>query len=172
MGRNLASRIPFFSKRYLPMIQLDIKEILNILPHRYPFVMIDRVLELDDTNILALKNFSFNEPYAQGHFPNNPIMPGVMMVEAMAQASTILATKFCEKNMEITDMMKYAAKGTGILFTSADEVRFKKVIIPGDQLKIKSKLIRQARNLFDFETQIFVEDKRVAEAKLKAIYGP
>jgi len=154
------------------MIQLDIKEILNILPHRYPFVMIDRVLELDDTNILALKNFSFNEPYAQGHFPNNPIMPGVMMVEAMAQASTILATKFCEKNMEITDMMKYAAKGTGILFTSADEVRFKKVIIPGDQLKIKSKLIRQARNLFDFETQIFVEDKRVAEAKLKAIYGP
>ena len=60
------------------MIQLDIKEILNILPHRYPFVMIDRVLDLDDTMILALKNFSFNEPYAQGHFPDNPIMPGVM----------------------------------------------------------------------------------------------
>jgi len=154
------------------MIQLDIQEILNILPHRYPFVMIDRVLELDNNSILALKNFSFNEPYAQGHFPNNPIMPGVMMVEAMAQASAILATKFCEKNMEMKDLIKYTAKGTGILFTSADEIRFKKVVVPGDQLKIKSKLIRQARNLFDFETQIFVENRVVAEAKLKAIYGP
>lgn len=154
------------------MIQLDIKEILNILPHRYPFVMIDRVLDLNDNMILALKNFSFNEPYAQGHFPDNPIMPGVMMVEAMAQASAILATKFCEKNMEMKDLLKYAAKGTGILFTSADEVRFKKVVVPGDQLKIKSTLIRQARNLFDFETQITVDERIVAEAKLKAIYGP
>lgn len=154
------------------MIQLDIKEILNILPHRYPFVMIDRVLDLDDTMILALKNFSFNEPYAQGHFPDNPIMPGVMMVEAMAQASAILATRFCEKNMEMKDLLKYAAKGTGILFTSANEVRFKKVIVPGDQLKIKSTLIRQARNLFDFETQITVDERIVAEAKLRAIYGP
>ena len=154
------------------MIQLDIKEILNILPHRYPFVMIDRVLDLDDTMILALKNFSFNEPYAQGHFPDNPIMPGVMMVEAMAQASAILATRFCEKNMEMKDLLKYAAKGTGILFTSADEVRFKKVVVPGDQLKIKSTLIRQARNLFDFETQITVDERIVAEAKLRAIYGP
>lgn len=154
------------------MIQLDIKEILNILPHRYPFVMIDRVLDLNDDMILALKNFSFNEPYAQGHFPDNPIMPGVMMVEAMAQASAILATKFCEKNMEMKDLLKYAAKGTGILFTSADEVRFKKVVVPGDQLKIKSTLIRQARNLFDFETQITVDERIVAEAKLKAIYGP
>lgn len=154
------------------MIQLDIKEILNILPHRYPFVMIDRVLDLNDNMIIALKNFSFNEPYAQGHFPDNPIMPGVMMVEAMAQASAILATKFCEKNMEMKDLLKYAAKGTGILFTSADEVRFKKVVVPGDQLKIKSTLIRQARNLFDFETQITVDERIVAEAKLKAIYGP
>ena len=154
------------------MIQLDIKEILNILPHRYPFVMIDRVLDLNDDMILALKNFSFNEPYAQGHFPDNPIMPGVMMVEAMAQASAILATKFCEKNMEMKDLLKYAAKGTGILFTSADEVRFKKVVVPGDQLKIKSTLIRQARNLFDFETQITVDERIVAEAKLRAIYGP
>jgi beta-hydroxyacyl-ACP dehydratase FabZ len=153
------------------MIKLDIKEILNILPHRYPFVMIDRVLDLDDNNIVALKNFSFNETYVQGHFPDNPIMPGVMMVEAMAQASAILATKFCEKNMEMKDLLKYAARGTGILFTSADEVRFKKVIIPGDQLYIKSKLVRQARNLFDFESQIFVEERIVAEAKLKAIYG-
>jgi beta-hydroxyacyl-ACP dehydratase FabZ len=153
------------------MIQLDIKEILNILPHRYPFVMIDRVLDLDDNNIVALKNFSFNEPYVQGHFPTNPIMPGVMMVEAMAQASAILATKFCEKNMEMKDFLKYAAKGTGILFTSADEVRFKKVVVPGDQLNIKSKLVRQARNLFDFETQIFVEKRVIAEAKLKAVYG-
>ena len=153
------------------MIKLDIKEILNILPHRYPFVMIDRVLDLDDNNIVALKNFSFNETYVQGHFPDNPIMPGVMMVEAMAQASAILATKFCEKNMEMKNLLKYAARGTGILFTSADEVRFKKVIIPGDQLYIKSKLVRQARNLFDFESQIFVEERIVAEAKLKAIYG-
>ena len=90
----------------------------------------------------------------------------------MAQASAILATRFCEKNMEMKDLLKYAAKGTGILFTSANEVRFKKVIVPGDQLKIKSTLIRQARNLFDFETQITVDERIVAEAKLRAIYGP
>jgi 3-hydroxyacyl-[acyl-carrier-protein] dehydratase len=154
------------------MIQLDIREILNILLHRYPFVMIDRVLDLNDNTILALKNFSFNEPYAQGHFPNNPIMPGVMMVESMAQASAILTTKFCEKNMDMKNLLEYAAKGTGILFTSADEVRFKKVVKPGDQLKIKSTLIRQARNLFSFATQITVDELIVAEAKLKAIYGP
>jgi beta-hydroxyacyl-ACP dehydratase FabZ len=151
---------------------LDIREILSTLPHRYPFVMIDRVLELDDSKIVALKNFSFNEPYVQGHFPENPIMPGVMMIESMAQASAILATKFCENNMELKDLMKYASKGTGILFSSADAVRFKKVVVPGDQLIIKSTLVRQARNLFDFESVITVDSIIVAEAKLKAIYGP
>jgi beta-hydroxyacyl-ACP dehydratase FabZ len=154
------------------MDQLNIKEILNILPHRYPFVMIDRVLEVNEEKIVALKNFSFNEPYAQGHFPDNPIMPGVMMVEAMAQASAILATRFCEKHMDMADFLKYSSRGTGILFSSADEVRFKKVVTPGDQLIIKSKLTRQARNLFEFESNISVDKFIVAEAKLKAVYGP
>lgn len=95
-----------------------------------------------------------------------------MMVESMAQASAILATKYCEKNMSSEELFKYASRGTGILFSSADEVKFKQVVTPGDQLIITSKLVRQARNLFDFESKITVDNIIVAEAKLKAIYGP
>jgi len=150
------------------MNNINIQEILSLIPHRYPFIMIDRVIDYDDYNLIALKNVSINEPYIQGHFPGNHIMPGVMMIESMAQASTVLAFKHIEKNAE--KIMKYF-KGAGILFTSADNVKFKKVVYPGDQLYVHTTMTRQTRNLFEFETRIEVEKIIVAEAKLKALAG-
>lgn len=146
------------------------KEILELLPHRYPFLMIDKVLNYDEKDIVAIKNFTINEPYVQGHFPNNHIMPGVMMVEAMAQASTILAFKFVSEHITTENLVKYF-KGADILFVAADQVKFKKVVVPGDQLKIFSTLIRNARNLFEFDCRIEVDGLIVAEAKLKATAG-
>jgi 3-hydroxyacyl-[acyl-carrier-protein] dehydratase len=152
------------------MNPLSTQEVLQILPHRYPFLMIDRVIDYDSHHLVAIKNFTVNEPYVQGHFPENHIMPGVMMVESMAQASTILAWKYVVNHVSSEDMSKYF-KGPGVLFVGADQVRFKKVVLPGDQLTVYSTLIRNARNLFDFETRIEVNGLVVIEAKLKAMGG-
>lgn len=149
------------------MNSINIQEILSMIPHRYPFIMIDRVIDYDSHNLTAIKNVSINEPYIQGHFPGNHIMPGVMMIESMAQASTVLAFKHIEDN---PDIMKYF-KGAGILFSGADQVKFKKVVIPGDQLYVYTTLIRNARNLFEFESRIEVQGIVVSEAKLKALAG-
>ncbi len=153
------------------MKSLTSQDLLSILPHRYPFLMIDKVLDYDTEKIVAIKNFTINEPYVQGHFPGNHILPGVMMVEAMAQTSTVLAFKYVEECVNTADLARYFGKGTGILFVGADQVRFKKVVVPGDQLFIHSNLIRNSRNLFDFDARIEVEGIIVAEAKLKAIAG-
>lgn len=149
------------------MNSINIQEILSMIPHRYPFIMIDRVIDYDSHNLTAIKNVSINEPYIQGHFPGNHIMPGVMMIESMAQASTVLAFKHIEDN---PDIMKYF-KGAGILFSGADQVKFKKVVLPGDQLYVYTTLIRNARNLFEFESRIEVQGIVVSEAKLKALAG-
>jgi 3-hydroxyacyl-[acyl-carrier-protein] dehydratase len=153
------------------MKTLSSQDILSILPHRYPFLMIDRVLDYNAKTITAVKNFTINEPYVQGHFPGNHIMPGVMMVEAMAQASTILAFKYVEDVMPSEDFFKYMAKGAGILFVGADQVRFKKVVLPGEQLIIHSTLTRNARNIFEFDARIEVDGLIVTEGKLKALGG-
>lgn len=150
------------------MNSLNIQEILSMIPHRYPFIMVDRVLDYDELNLTAIKNVSINEPYIQGHFPGNHIMPGVMMIESMAQASTILAFKYVEQHSD--DILKYM-KGPGILFSGADQVKFKRVVYPGDQLLVYTTLTRNARNLFEFDSRIEVEGIIVAEAKLKALAG-
>lgn len=150
------------------MNSINIQEILSMIPHRYPFIMIDRVVDYDTANLTAIKNVSINEPYIQGHFPGNHIMPGVMMIESMAQASTILAFKYVENNAD--DIVKYF-KGAGILFSGADQVKFKKVVYPGDQMYVYTTMTRQARNLFEFESRIEVDKIIVAEAKLKALAG-
>jgi 3-hydroxyacyl-[acyl-carrier-protein] dehydratase len=130
--------------------------------------MIDRVIDYDSQTLTAIKNVSINEPYIQGHFPGNHIMPGVMMIESMAQASTILAFKYVEEHAD--DIVKYF-KGAGILFSGADQVKFKKVVYPGDQMFIHTTMTRQARNLFEFDARIEVDKIIVAEAKLKALAG-
>lgn len=141
-------------------------EILDILPHRYPFLMIDRVLDYDENTLTAMKNFTANEPYVQGHFPGNHIMPGVMMIEAMAQASTLLAFKYLQNN----DLLQDFYTGN-ILFTAADQVRFKKVVVPGDQLIIHTKLIRHARKIFEFDAAALVDNITVSHGRLKAVAG-
>lgn len=149
------------------MNSINIQEILSMIPHRYPFIMIDRVVDYDTHNLTAIKNVSINEPYIQGHFPGNHFMPGVMMIESMAQASTVLAFKYIEQNPEV---MKYF-KGAGILFSGADQVKFKQVVYPGDQLFVYTTMTRNARNLFEFDSRIEVDKIIVAEAKLKALSG-
>jgi 3-hydroxyacyl-[acyl-carrier-protein] dehydratase len=141
-------------------------ELLDILPHRYPFLMIDRVLDYDENTLTAIKNFTVNEPYVQGHFPGNHIMPGVMMIEAMAQASTVLAFKYLQNN----DLLHEFIQG-GILFTAADQIRFKKVVVPGDQLVIHTRLTRHTRKIFEFDAAASVDNIIVSHGKLKAVAG-
>jgi beta-hydroxyacyl-ACP dehydratase FabZ len=153
------------------MKSLSSQDILSILPHRYPFLMIDRVLDYDEKTITAVKNFTINEPYVQGHFPGNHIMPGVMMVEAMAQASTILAFKYVEEQMSSVDFFKYMAKGAGILFVGADQIKFKRIVVPGDQLTVRAIMTRNVKNIFEFDARIEVDGLIVTEGKLKALGG-
>jgi 3-hydroxyacyl-[acyl-carrier-protein] dehydratase len=138
----------------------DIIEVLKTLPHRYPFLMLDRILELTSETVVGLKNVTINEPFFQGHFPGQPIMPGVMIVEAMAQAGGILGFSLLD------DM-----KGNTIYFMGMDKVRFRKPVRPGDQLIIKARLLKQKGSIFKMQAEAFVEDQLVAEAELLATLG-
>jgi 3-hydroxyacyl-[acyl-carrier-protein] dehydratase len=137
---------------------MDIKEILQYLPHRFPFLLIDRVLELEaGKRIVAVKNVAINEPFFQGHFPENPIMPGVMILEAMAQAAAILSYKTF--NRESTQNLLY-------YFVGIDKARFKKPVIPGDQLVLDVTMIRNVRGIGKFTAAARVGESVVAEAEL------
>jgi UDP-3-O-[3-hydroxymyristoyl] N-acetylglucosamine deacetylase/3-hydroxyacyl-[acyl-carrier-protein] dehydratase len=110
---------------------LDIRQVLDLLPHRYPFIMIDRVSELIDENeLVAIKNVTINEPYFQGHFPGVPVMPGVLQVEAMAQAAGILMLR------------RVSSEGKIAFFMSADKVKFRQAVVPGDQIEVRVKLTK------------------------------
>ena len=136
---------------------MDILEIKKRLKHRYPFLMIDRVLELEEgVRCVALKNVTVNEPYFQGHFPESPILPGVLIIEAMAQAGGIAGySLYKNADKEIT----YLA---GI-----DNVKFKKPVVPGDQLILKSEFIKRKLNIWMLKGEAFVDDNLVAKADMK-----
>jgi len=137
---------------------MDIHKVLTMLPHRYPFLMIDRVLEFEsDTRLLALKNVTFNEPFFNGHFPVRPVMPGVMIVEAMAQATGILAK---ESHPELVgeDSLYY--------FVGIDKARFKRPVEPGDQLHLEVKLKASKRGIWMFSGKATVDGKIAATAEL------
>ncbi|MEN6616683.1 MAG: 3-hydroxyacyl-ACP dehydratase FabZ [Syntrophorhabdus sp.] len=137
---------------------IDINEILDIMPHRYPFLLVDRVIELEPaTKIIAIKNVTLNEPFFQGHFPGRPIMPGVLILEAMAQAGGVLAFKSFP-----------GMKGT-VLFTGIDNTRFRKPVIPGDQLKLVVNVVKHRREIWVFEAEAYVENDVVAEARIMAM---
>ena len=138
----------------------DIVEILKVLPHRYPFLMLDRILEMTADSVVGLKNVTINEPFFQGHFPGKPIMPGVMIVEAMAQAGAILGYALLDNDEEMA-----------IYFMGMDKVRFRKPVLPGDQLIIKAKLMKQKGSIFKMQGEAFVADQLVAEAELMATLG-
>lgn len=137
---------------------MQIKEILNCLPHRYPFLLIDRVLSCEaGKNIVAVKNVAINEPFFQGHFPGNPIMPGVMILEAMAQAAAILS--FQTNNRDSTRNLLY-------YFVGIDNARFKKPVIPGDQLVLDVAIVRSVRGIGKFDARARVGETLVSEAQL------
>jgi 3-hydroxyacyl-[acyl-carrier-protein] dehydratase len=134
----------------------DIRQVLKYLPHRYPFLLIDRVLSCDPgKKIVALKNVTINEPYFGGHFPNFPVMPGVLIIEAMAQAAAILTF--------MTEGGK-ADKKSIYYFVGIDDARFKKPVTPGDALHLNVLLERRVRGIWKFKAEARVEDAVVAEA--------
>jgi 3-hydroxyacyl-[acyl-carrier-protein] dehydratase len=140
------------------MTTMDIHEILKRLPHRYPFLMVDRVLELDKgKRIKALKNVTANEPYFLGHFPGRPVMPGVMMLEALAQASAILA--FDKAEVRPDDK-------TVFYFVGVDNARFKRPVVPGDQLILNATLERTRASVVKFAVNAMVGDAVAVEAEL------
>lgn len=139
------------------MSQLDINEVLAHLPQRYPMLMIDRVKLIDGKRIVALKNVSANEPYFQGHFPNRPIMPGVLILEAMAQAAGILYFH--------SEKMKPDANSV-YYYVGIDNARFKKPVIPGDQLEIEALIERNLRGILKVACVARVGGELVAEASI------
>jgi len=137
---------------------MEIKEILEYLPHRYPMLLVDRVLEIEPgKRILALKNVSVNEHFFVGHFPHHPVMPGVLIIEALAQAAAILS--FCTRGKKPDDKSVY-------YFVGIDEARFKRPVVPGDQLLLEVAKERELQGVGKFAAQARVGEKLVAEAKL------
>ena len=133
------------------------EQILGLLPHRYPFLLIDRVLEVSDDRVVALKNVTFNEPYFQGHFPGAPVMPGVLQVEAMAQAGGILASRTV-----VFDPTTHV-----MLFMAIDAVKFRKAVVPGDQLHIEVAPLRKGK-IFKMKGEIKVDGQVVSSAEFLA----
>jgi 3-hydroxyacyl-[acyl-carrier-protein] dehydratase len=137
---------------------IDIVSILELLPHRYPFILVDKVLDYKSLDyITAIKNVTINEPFFMGHFPGNPIMPGVLMLEALAQAGAILSN-LSRKPSEGHDFIYF--------FASIDNAKFKQIVVPGDQLRLDVKLIAQKRDFWRLRGEAFVGDKLACSADL------
>ena len=125
---------------------IEIKEIMSILPHRYPFLLVDRVLSLEPSvSVVGIKNVTMNEPFFTGHFPGNPVMPGVLIIEAMAQVAGILA-------------FKSGMQGSQVYFMSIDKVKFRKPVFPGDQLRFEVKVVQIRGNVWKWSGEAFIED--------------
>jgi 3-hydroxyacyl-[acyl-carrier-protein] dehydratase len=139
-----------------------LEEIKRILPHRYPFLLVDRILSMElGQHIVGLKNVTVNEPFFVGHFPQNPIMPGVLIVEAMAQVAGILALLSTPENLG----------NQNLYLMSLDKVRFRRPVVPGDQLILDLKVLRGGKKVFKMAGKATVEDTLVAEAELMAMVG-
>lgn len=140
---------------------MDVNEIKRIIPHRYPFLMVDRVTECDmDSRIVGIKNVTADEPFFQGHFPEFPVMPGVLIVEALAQVACILALKILKKEGH-----------PSVFFTGIDAAKFRKPVVPGDQLRLELNKIKQRGTLFRFQAEAYVGDVLVTECTLQAMLG-
>jgi len=140
----------------------DVREILTLLPHRYPFILVDRILEITlGERIVGLKNVTINEPFFQGHFPGEPIMPGVLILESMAQVGAILAY--------LSEREKFA--GQLVYFAGLDEVRFRRKVTPGDQLIIKTEIVKRKGKVYKLASKVYVDEQLAAEAMLMATFG-
>jgi len=141
--------------------QVNIQEILKVLPHRYPMLLVDKVVEInDDEGIVAIKNVTINEDYFNGHFPNNPIMPGVLIIESMTQAAGI----FVLFNNKELDPKKYQ-----VFFMSIEEAQFRKPVVPGDVLYLHIKKVQNRGNVWKMKGEARVDGKRVANAIFSAM---
>jgi beta-hydroxyacyl-ACP dehydratase FabZ len=140
---------------------MNVEEIMKYLPHRYPFLLVDRILELEkDTRVVGIKNVTHNEYFFQGHFPGKPIMPGVLIVEAMAQVGGVLYAK------------SIGLEGTqAVYFMTIDQCKFRKQVIPGDQLRIEMTVIRKRKRGWKMRGEVFVDGSLVSEAELLAFLG-
>ena len=138
---------------------IDIEKIKTLLPHRYPFLLVDRVLEAEKGQyIKALKNISFNEPFFQGHFPSKSVMPGVLIIEALAQAAGLLGTLGVEEGDISEDSLFY--------LVGVDKVRFRKPVGPGDQLILDVKFLALKRNIWKFHASAYVDSQLVTSAEI------
>ena len=145
-------------------MEMNINEVKKFLPHRYPFLLIDRVLDFTvGKNLTAIKNVSFNEPHFAGHFPDQPIMPGVLIIEALAQATGILAFK-SEVGQPVT--------GQIYMLVGVDKVRFKRTVEPGDQLKLYVEVMTVKRGIWKFDCRATVEEQLVTSAEIICTQKP
>ena len=136
---------------------IDINEIKKYIPHRYPFLLVDRIIELEvGKRVVGLKNVTVNEPFFPGHFPHSPVMPGVLIIEALAQAAAVLAFK-TEGTVPDENSMVY--------FASVDNVRFKRPVVPGDVLILEAEIVRTIRNIWKFKAVARVEGEVATEAE-------
>lgn len=140
-------------------MQINISEIMAMIPHRYPLLLVDRVIELKpNESIIAIKNVTFNEPHFTGHFPTKPIMPGVLIIEAMAQASAILVAKSLSKKED-----------REVYFMSINETKFRKIVEPGDTMYIYSKIEQQRSHVWKFSARAEVNNLIVSESQFTAM---
>ena len=139
---------------------VNIGDIMKIIPHRYPFLLVDRVINLiPDKSVIAIKNVSINEEFFQGHFPSKPVMPGVLIIESMAQSAAVLVSK----------TLGIDAQGKIVYFMTIDNTRFRNPVVPGDQLKLEVYKVRQRNNVWKFDGKAFVEKVLVAESSFSAM---
>jgi len=139
---------------------INIEKILKSLPHRYPLLLVDKVIEFEESKkIVAIKNVTFNEPHFLGHFPNHPIMPGVLIIEALAQAGALMVT--CAQDFKAEDKLVY--------FMSIDGAKFRKPVIPGDVLELHVEAIQNRGNVWKLSAQAKVDGVKVSEAQLSAM---
>lgn len=139
---------------------MDIKEIMNIIPHRYPFLLIDKVEELvEGEKIVAIKNVTMNEPFFQGHFPSQPVMPGVLIIEAMAQAGAVAV------------LCKEEFKGKIAFLGAVNNAKFRRNVVPGDTLRLEVELVKLKKNAGIGKGIAYVGDKKVAEAEITFMIG-
>ena len=146
-------------------LPLKYEDIIRILPHRYPFLLVDKIIEMElGKRVVGIKNVTANEPFFQGHFPGNPIMPGVLIIEAMAQVGGVLA------RLSIPNVMERGEMGE-IFFVSMDKVKFRKPVVPGDQIRFEAKALRTGARVWKMAGKAFVDGDLVAEANLVAVIG-
>jgi 3-hydroxyacyl-[acyl-carrier-protein] dehydratase len=137
---------------------MDVNEIRQYLPHRYPFLLVDRIVEINlNDSIIAYKNVTVNEPFFNGHFPDHPVMPGVLIIEAMAQAAGVLGFKTMNKKPE---------DGSIYYFVGADNARFKRPVVPGDRLQLEAKIVAEKRGIWKFECRATVDGQLACSATI------